>query len=252
MISRHSHCLLFHPRFPGWRNDRNFPGATGSVKLFVACFALFFAAIPARAVILWSDLRAIPAHETGPGKDLLRGAVKRDETSNDTLYFRFHVNPLSDGSTEEYFAALELYEADKERLAVGNASKAWAYSAFFNAGDSSQTKNPGTYIDLHSSHPEPPRGTETFTYQIPERGLEVTIVLKIQFVAEGDDLVTIWLNPDLGPGATEVYQPEALTTRFTANATFDELRLRHGGGGEGWIFSDMAVATAFSDFVDSS
>src|SRR6267142_6983279 len=134
------HCLfrrlLLHPRLRGWR------------KLFLVCRVLFFAEVPARAVILWSDLRAIPAYETGPGSDLLRGAVKRDETSNDTLYFRFHVNPLSDGSTEEYFAALELYEANKERLAVGNAPKAWAYSAFFNAGDSSQTNNPSTYVDL--------------------------------------------------------------------------------------------------------
>ncbi|MBC7816843.1 MAG: histidine kinase, partial [Planctomycetaceae bacterium] len=33
---------------------------------------------------------------------------------------------------------------------------------------------------------------------------------------------------------------------------FDEIRLRHGGGGEGWNFSDLAVATSFSDFVDTS
>jgi hypothetical protein len=35
---------------------------------------------------------------------------------------------LSDSTTEEYFAALELYEGDTERLGVGNALKAWAYS----------------------------------------------------------------------------------------------------------------------------
>src|SRR5437879_8255829 len=48
---------------------------------------LFFSALPARAVILWSDLGPIRVHETGPGADLLGGAVKRDEASNDTLYF---------------------------------------------------------------------------------------------------------------------------------------------------------------------
>src|SRR4029077_2278297 len=88
--------------------------------------------------------------------------------------------------------------------------------------------------------------------ELPRRGTERTIVFKVQYVAGGDDLVTVWLNPDLGPGANEVYQPEALTTRFNANASFDEIRLRHGGGGGGWIFSDMAIATSFSDFVDTS
>ena len=53
----------------------------------------------------------------------------------------------------------------------------------------------------------------------------------------------------LGPGATEAAQPENLITRFKANASFNEIHLRHGGGGDGWIFSDMAIATSFNDFV---
>ena len=39
-------------------------------------------------------------------------------------------------------------------------------------------------------------------------------------MAGGDDLVTVWLNPDLRPGATEASQPQSLTTRFKANASF--------------------------------
>src|SRR4029079_9864753 len=79
-----------------------------------------------------------------------------------------------------------------------------------------------------------------------------TIVFKVQFIPGEDDLVTVWLNPDLGPGANEAYQAESLTTRFNANASFDEIRLRHGGSGGGWTFSDLAIATSFSDFVDVS
>jgi ligand-binding sensor domain-containing protein/signal transduction histidine kinase len=74
-------------------------------------------------------------------------------------------------------------------------------------------------------------------------------VFKIQYIPGGDDLVTVWLNPDLGPGATETAQPENLITRFKANASFNEIHLRHGGGGDGWIFSDMAIATSFGDLV---
>jgi signal transduction histidine kinase len=59
----------------------------------------------------------------------------------------------------------------------------------------------------------------------------------------------VWLNPNLARGATDKNQPETLTTKFKANASFNQIRLRHGGGGNGWIFSDMAIATSFSDFI---
>src|ERR1043165_4102119 len=71
------------------------------------------------------------------GSDMIGGAVKRDDSASDTLYFKFHVDPLSDVSTEEYFAAFQLYEGDTERLGVGNSQKAWAYSAF-NAAESGE------------------------------------------------------------------------------------------------------------------
>lgn len=208
--------------------------------------------MPSSAVVLWSDLGATLAHETGLGADLLGGAVKRDDSSGDTLYFKFHVSPLSDVTTEEYFAAFELFSGDAERLGVGNAAKAWGYSAFINSMGSSATNANDSYIDLHSARPEPAPAGGFLNYEFPHRRVERTIIFKVQYVAGGDDLVTVWLNPDLGPGANEIYQPEALTTRFSADASFDKIRLRHGGGGDGWIFSDMAIATSFSDFVDTS
>src|SRR5262249_36499450 len=137
---------------------------------------------------------------------------KRDDTANDTLYFKFHLNPLSDVTTEEYFAAFELYEADAERLGIGNAFKAWAYSAFLGQDEGAEAAK-GGYIDLHSSRPEPVEGNSS-AYELPHRGVERTVVFKVQYIAGGDDLVTVWLNPDLGPGANEVYQAETLATRF--------------------------------------
>ena len=86
-------------------------------------------------------------------------------------------------------------------------------------------------------------------YDMPSHTQERTIVFKVQFVPDTDDLGTVWLNPDLAHGATEENQLPALVTKFKANATFDQLRLRHKGNGNGWIFSDMAVATSFNDFV---
>jgi ligand-binding sensor domain-containing protein/signal transduction histidine kinase len=200
------------------------------------------------ATVLWSDLGTTLAQNTGEGYDILGGTVKEDESSTNTLYFKFRVDPLSDASTEEYYAALELYEGEKERLGIGNALKAWAYSAF-RADATGQSHEGSDYVDLHSSRPEPsPPGT-SIIYENPHRGIACTLVFKVQYVPGGDDLVTVWLNPDLGPGATEWAQPENLITRFKANASFNEIHLRHGGGGDGWIFSDMVIATSFSDFV---
>ncbi|HWF18445.1 MAG TPA: two-component regulator propeller domain-containing protein, partial [Verrucomicrobiae bacterium] len=211
----------------------------------------FMFAFPACAVVLWSNYDPITVTTNGPGADLLGGAVKRDDAANDTLYFKLRVEPISDETTEPYFAALELFEDDVERLGVGNALDAWAYSVFFPGAQSSGVP-PAGYLDLRSAHPDSTAVARLANYQCPRRGETSTIVFKIQYVPNGEDLVTVWLNPDLGPGANEVNQPEALTTHFNVNASFDELRLRHGGNGGGWKFSDLAIATAFHDFADSS
>jgi ligand-binding sensor domain-containing protein/signal transduction histidine kinase len=229
---------------PGWRERGLCPGIV--LLLLLLCMD------SARAVILWSDPGAMLVFENGAGRDMLEGAVKRDDSSNDTLYFKFHVDPQSDSTTEEYFAAFELYEGDAERLGIGNALKAWAYTAFFEQDKPTETGPAPDYLDLHSSVLDQSVSGTTPSYEFPRRGVERTVVFKVQYVAGGDDLVTVWLNPDLSPGATEVYQAEALTTRFSANAAFDELRLRHGGAGTGWIFSGLAIATSFADFVDTS
>ena len=202
----------------------------------------------AHATVLWSDLASTLVHENGDGSDILNGAVKRDDSSTDTLYFRLHVDPLSDASTEEYLAAFELFEGGEERLGIGNALKAWAYSAFKTV-DTADSAKATDYVDLRSSRPEPAGPGTFYAYEHPHRGLESTIVFRVQYVASGDDLITVWLNPDLGPGATEASQPDNLVTRFSANASFDEIHLRHNGGGNGWIFSELEIATAFSDFT---
>jgi signal transduction histidine kinase/streptogramin lyase len=204
-----------------------------------------------QAVLLWADLGTTQVHDTGAGNDILGGVLHRDDSSTNALYFKFHVDPVSDANTEQYFAAFQLYEGDHDRLAIGNSLEAWAYSAF-GMGQTEPSNQVDAFLDLNSSDPEP-SGIGTFhTYELVHSGIERTIVFKVQYVQGGQDLVTVWLNPDLGPGATEVSQKESLTTRFKANASFNQIHLRHGGGGGGWIFSEMAIATSFSDFVNAN
>src|SRR5258708_4616770 len=96
---------------------------------------------PSEAVVLWSDLGATQVRDTGPGVDILGGVLRRDDSAKDALYFKFHVEPLSDATKEEYFATFQLFETNSERLAVGNALRAWAYSVIphAQAADSNRT-----------------------------------------------------------------------------------------------------------------
>lgn len=215
----------------------------------------------ATAEILWSDPDPRVIHKTPDGSDLLGGAVHRDDTANDALFFRFQVDPLSAVSVEPYFAGFQLFEGNEPRLGVGNAPEAWGYSAF-NTAETNTLQGKAGEFDLKSANPEA-AGLGAFKpYELPHHSQPRTIVFKVQYVPGGDDLVTVWLNPRLTRGATEENQPAVLTTKFKANAAFDQIRLLHAAlkskdakegdpdpGGNGWIFSDMAVATSFSDFV---
>src|ERR1041385_6127993 len=133
--------------------------------------ALLLWALPSQAVILWNDLGTTLAHANGTGTDILGGLIKRDDSSSDTLYFKFHVDPLSDASAEEYFAGFELYEGDSERLGVGNALKAWAYSAFVAEDETARPGKAASYFDLRSSNPEPLAATTSSSYELPRRGV---------------------------------------------------------------------------------
>src|SRR2546426_376341 len=61
---------------------------------------VLMAATPVQAVILGSDTASRVIHATDAGVDILGGAVKRDDTASDALYFKLHVDPLSDAANE--------------------------------------------------------------------------------------------------------------------------------------------------------
>ena len=177
---------------------RGLRGHNSPMPRSAATFALMFLlaqfCFPARAAILWSDPGPTLACETGPGTNILGGTVKRDDTASDSLYFKFHVDPLSDGTTEEYFAAFQLFEDDQERLAVGNSPKAWSYSAF-NTLDTGENNKVTGDVDLRSARPEVYGVGNVLRYELPRRGIHCTIVFKVRFVPGGDDIVTVWMNP---------------------------------------------------------
>ena len=64
----------------------------------------------ARSEILWTDPGSRVIHNTGDGVDVLGRAVKRDNKANDALYFKVHIDPLSDVANEPYLAVFQLFE----------------------------------------------------------------------------------------------------------------------------------------------
>jgi|688.fasta_scaffold391742_2 MYXO-CTERM domain-containing protein len=178
--------------------------------------------LPCQAAVLFSDVGEVVASSNVT----IDNTLSRNDSSTDTLYFRYTVfQPASNTSNENYFAALQLHEGGDERVGVGNAWGAHAYSAFgTTVGD----------VDLNSANPE--AGED---YQLVRSADITTIVFRIDYVASGVDNITVWLNPDFG--LAENAQPSALTTTFTANATFNNLRLRHGNSGS-WDFRDISVS----------
>jgi signal transduction histidine kinase len=221
--------------------------ARAVVTLILTLLTAIFC-LPARAAILWSDPAQRLVHNSGTGLDILGGKVRRTNTNDDVLYFKFHVDPLSDAGNEPYFAGLQLFEGNEEHLGVGNAEEAWGYSAF-NTSEMGPSNVVNGEFNLNSAHPEPVTLGFHRPYELVRHDVERTIVFKVQYVPGQDDLVTVWFSPNLSRGATEKNQPENLTTKFKANGRFDQIRLRHSGGGNGWIYSDMAIATSFNDFV---
>ena len=222
--------------------------------LVLICWAVIFSS-SSPAAILWSEQNGGTVHNTGLGVDILGGTLRRTETNTDALYFKFHVDPRSDWGDEKYSAGFQLFEGNQPRLGVGNAWEAWAYSAFNTAelGPDNKLTNVDNYeFNLQSSHPEPEPGATRGTfrsYELVSHDVERTIIFKVQYVPGTDALVTVWLNPNLSRGWSEKNQPANLTTKFRANACFDQIHLVQNGGGNGWIFSDMAIATSFDDFV---
>lgn len=203
---------------------------------------------PAGAEVLWSDPAPRVIHNTPVGTDILGGRTQRDDQARDALYFRFQVDPLSDAATEPYAALFQLFEGAAPRLGIGNAPEAWGYSACNTAETGPSNAITGEF-NLLSAQPEAAALGAVKPYEIVRHNQQRTIVFKVQFIPAADDLVTVWLNPRLTRGANEENQSEQITTKFKANAAFNQIRLRHEGQGNGWIFSDMALATSFRDFV---
>lgn len=182
------------------------------------------------AAVLYTMAGPVTVNETWnyapPGLSLSRGA---DATG--TLYFKYTVTTASNRLTENYYAGMSFFDGGAEHLGVGNGWDPYAYSAFNTSVGN---------LDLNSANPEP-----FVNYQEVRSTDMTTIVIRVDFNSFANDNITVWLNPNLSQ--TEAAQSAALTTYFSADANFDMIYLREGGGGDGWTYSNFAIAENSTD-----
>jgi signal transduction histidine kinase len=191
--------------------------------------------------ILWEHPESVLILQNGAGEDILRGAIKpQDTNSGSTLYFRFRIDPIADSAAKsiaDYEAGFVLVENGEEHLGLGNSRGAWAYCAM------NVPKSKKGYVDLNSAKPEP-----GYRWEYMRAGSFKYIAFKVEFVPGRDARIRAWLSPYLSLDATEINQPTNIVTEFEARATFNEIHLIHrGGNGGGWVFSQMVSGTSFED-----
>lgn len=146
------------------------------------------------------------------------------DASTNTLYTQFRMSfadlnfETGDGGG---YGGLHFWQNTAERLIVGNA---WASTNWsLDAGGNQLDLTPATPVVLNEWH---------------------TLVVKTVYANNADDAVTVWLDPQFAK--TESNQTNLLT--FTANCSFNQVRLRAGNGSAFASFSNIII-TATSPFA---
>lgn len=165
---------------------------------------------------------------TEPGT-VLTTSIIRTASSSDTLYFRVTIDPdYNMGGTD--YAGLMLYNGDgggtNGRIGIGNY---WTTANYSLIGLGSGAPGDVNLVDATTGLAQPVLASDT----------AVTLAFRIEYSSSGNDTLTAWLNPDFSAPDTA----QAYSTTIVKDLPFDRISLREGGGGGGWTFTDVQVAT---------
>ncbi len=184
-----------------------------------------------RASILYTS--STPVTVTNSSSAISTG-LSRDDTSTDTLYFSFTIDPTSDYNDENYFGGLELYNAASQNtVSIGNNWNAHAWSVY---GTSTSEE------DLNSANNEPGQSHQL----VDATDGPVHLVARIDYAAGGNDTLTVYLNP---PTVAESSQPASLTTTLTGDFGFNSMQFRVGNDGKSWTMNDLTISTTYGPAV---
>lgn len=181
---------------------------------FTTGFASLPVTLPGPISVNGSDVTIF----TAAGDDWL--GTNYNANSSRTVYARFSLafhDLNGETGTGGGFGGLQFFLGNNEKPIVGNnwTSLNWSLDA---QGSGIFDLSPVTTIVLDEWH---------------------TIVERVDFSPGGNATVAVWLDPDLSQ--TEVNQPNAPTT-LSADATFDNIRLRCGNGTASCTFSNVTIS----------
>lgn len=184
-------------------------------------------------------LGALDTSAGGPfsAAGLVDGGMIGAGGASGTLYLSFLVRSnatdLPDGSND--FMGVQFYKDGSEVQGFGNNWNAWAFSIFGRTGDR----------DMNSANPAVGQ-----SYQFVDNATHL-VVARIQFNANANDDVTVWLDPD--PLLDEASQAAALTTSFAnvGDLSFNRIALRSGSNNNNnsTTFDEIRLATTFGEAV---
>ena len=216
-----------------------FPMKNASISSGLACLALLFASLPASAESIQSVAGPVLASGGGGGTVIIdptndtadwltanpagNGLALTDGNATGTYYFGF--DWTIDNNTGEtggggFFGGLWFYQDATERNGFGNGWSPVSYGIAGTGGDALVAP--------------------TTPYAV---GVKVRIVGKIQFMAGGDEIATMWVNP-LG-GAAEGAQTGVPVVTTTRNFTTNSVRLRTGNTPGASTLENLMVSTDF-------
>jgi len=141
------------------------------------------------------------------------------DASTNTLYTRFSMTFLdlnNETGGGGGFGGLQFFQGNAEHPIIGNAWTSLNWS--LDASGAQMDLSPAVPVVLGEWH---------------------TMVVRTDFKAGSDDEIKVWLDPDFTK--TEGGQPQA-PLAFTANSTFDNIRLRCGNGSAFAQFTNIVLA----------
>ena len=147
------------------------------------------------------------------------------------LYFSFLARDKDgNGSSAADFFGFELFNGTTEVIGIGNSFGASAYSLLWGANSLDLTNGAGGYLN--------------------EDNNVHFFVGKIAYQAGANDILSVWMDPDINPLTGETGQGSAVYRRYWTNdATFDRIVLRSGStdNRKGVEFDEIRFGQSWAD-----
>jgi len=163
------------------------------------------------------------------------GKIGSDDIQG-TLYYSFLAAKTTAETAVNYFAALSIWDGSTERLGIADN---WTSSAYSTFGATGSTNLNGIGPPSAQAYVDVTTDTRLF-------------VARIDFKANANDDLNIWLDPDVTLPEPEEGAVIKTQNDAVGNLAFDRIRLRTGNGvNDVWDFDEIKFGTTWASVTAS-